>query len=77
MTRRWISLLLRTASFAVSLSTAAVAQSARVIQSTEPPVWGASVRLVQELRIGEVDGDVSHLSSRVEGMVAPHDRQAA
>jgi 6-bladed beta-propeller len=73
MTRRWPHSLLLTASFAMCVSTAAVVQSARVIQSTEPPVWGASVRLVQELRVGEVDGDESYLFGRISNVAIGKD----
>ncbi len=65
--------LLLTASFAVSFSTTATSQSARVIQSTEPPVWGASVRLVQELRIGELEGDESYLFGRIRNVAIGKD----
>jgi len=73
MRRRLTQSLLLAASFAVCLSNEVAAQSARVIPSTDPPAWGASVRLVQELRIGLVDGDEAYLFGRIRNVAVGKD----
>ncbi len=46
----------------------AEAQSPVVIRSTEPPAWGASVRLVREVHIGVLDGDPDYELGRVRNV---------
>ena len=41
------------------------AQSTRLVRSTEPPAWGATVQVVPELRIGLADGDEHYLFGRI------------
>ncbi len=41
------------------------AQSPIVVLSTNPPVWGTSVRLIEELRIGVLDGDPDYEIGRI------------
>jgi hypothetical protein len=38
-----------------------LAQSPVVVRSTAPPVWGSSPRLVEEMRIGVLDGDEEYM----------------
>jgi len=45
-----------------------VAQPVTVVQSTNAPVWGASPRLVQELRIGVIDGDDEYMFGGIDGV---------
>ncbi len=53
--------------FASSLvaARAASAQAPIVVRSTEAPAWGAAVRLVEELRIGVLEGDPDYELGRV------------
>ncbi len=44
------------------------AQSPIVVQSTNPPVWGTAVRLVEQVRIGVLDGDPDYEIGRVRAV---------
>jgi len=61
---------------------AALAQQPQVVQSTTPPAWGESLRLVEELRIGKLDGaeeylfgDIGAVAVGREGMIYVADEQ--
>jgi hypothetical protein len=55
----------------ISLVTAALptlAQQPQVVRSTAPPAWGPSMRLVEEVRIGRLDGAEEYLFGEVEAV---------
>jgi hypothetical protein len=49
------------------------AQDTLVVRADNPPVWGASPRLVEELRIGVIDGDPRYTLGRVGDVVEASD----
>src|SRR5262245_54502295 len=59
--------------FAAGNARPAQAQEVRTIRSTEPPAWGTTVRLVPEVRVGEVDGDEKYLFGRIRNVAIGKD----
>jgi hypothetical protein len=39
------------------------------VHADNPPVWGEALRLVEELRLGAIDGDEAHTFGRITGVV--------
>src|SRR5687767_4290998 len=75
---------LTTCLLAVLLPAAVTAQDTLVVRADNPPVWGASPRLVEELRIGKADGDARYVFGYVstvleapDGTIWVADRQRA
>ena len=52
---------------------AAMAQDTLVVRANKPPVWGDTLRLVEEVRIGTLEGDVNYALSAVGGVVVLDD----
>lgn len=46
-------------------ATPAAAQDTLVVRANDPPIWGESVRLVEELRIGRLDGAPEYTFGRI------------
>lgn len=61
-------MILRVTLLLIAAAAGARAQDVRVVRADNQPVWGDSPRLVEELRIGSLDGDEAFLLERVAGI---------
>jgi hypothetical protein len=52
----------------LTIGPAALSQQAQVVRSTTPPAWGEALRLVEEIRIGRLDGAEEYLFGDVEAV---------
>src|SRR5688500_432958 len=53
---------------AALFSAQARAQQPAVVRSPERPLWGESLRLIEEVRIGKLDGADEYLFGRIDGV---------
>ena len=57
----------------LSVGPSAIAQQPQVVRSTAPPVWGENPRLIEEVRIGKLDGAEEYLFGRIAGVAVGRD----
>jgi hypothetical protein len=57
-------------------SLSADAQTSQVVRSTGPGAWG-TVRLVEDKRIGVLEGDDAYTFGMIKGIVVGHDGSSA
>ena len=57
----------------VGATRALPAQQPEVVRSTAPPAWGDRLRLVEEVRIGKLEGDAEYLFGSIEGVAVGRD----
>jgi hypothetical protein len=60
---------LRTTSVLLALAGTAAAQTPEVVRSSGPGAWGATVRLVEEVRVGVLDGDERYTFGSIREVV--------
>ena len=52
----------------LTLARVPLAQQRQIVRSTQPPAWGGSLRLVEEVRLGSLDGAEEYVFGEVEGV---------